>query len=99
MNSAKAVGAGAFVLVGTLLFTVGLFMIGERRMLFEDRFPLYADFKTLGQLQPGATVRVAGMDAGEVTTIQVPSSPSGPRRSRPSAVVSRPTRPCWRRSR
>jgi len=77
MNSSKAVGAGAFVLVGTVLFTVGLFMIGERRMLFEDRFPLYAQFKTLGQLQPGATVRIAGMDAGEVTTIEVPTSPSG----------------------
>ena len=77
MNPSKAVGAGAFVLIGMLLFTVGLFMIGERRLLFEDRFPLYAEFKTLGQLQQGATVRVAGMDAGEVTTIRVPESPAG----------------------
>ncbi len=77
MRSAKVVGAGAFVVIGILLFAVGLFMIGERRMLFEDRFPMYAEFATLGQLETGATVRVAGMDAGEVTAIQVPSSPSG----------------------
>ena len=77
MVSSKAVGAGAFVVVGTLLFTVVLFMIGERRMLFEDRFPVFAEFATLGQLQVGAVVRVAGMDAGEVTEIQIPPSPSG----------------------
>jgi hypothetical protein len=34
MISSRAVGAGAFVLIGLLLFAVGLFMIGERRMLF-----------------------------------------------------------------
>jgi phospholipid/cholesterol/gamma-HCH transport system substrate-binding protein len=77
MNSAKVVGAGAFVVIGSLLFTVGLFMIGERRMLFEDRFPLYAEFVTLGQLETGSKVRVAGMDAGEVTDIKIPSSPAG----------------------
>ena len=32
------VGAGVFVVLGVLLFTAALFMIGERRMLFEDRF-------------------------------------------------------------
>jgi phospholipid/cholesterol/gamma-HCH transport system substrate-binding protein len=77
MNASKVVGAGVFVVVGALLFTVGLFMIGERRMLFEERFPLYAEFATLGQLEAGAIVRVAGMNAGEVTNIRVPSSPSG----------------------
>jgi phospholipid/cholesterol/gamma-HCH transport system substrate-binding protein len=77
MNQAKLVGAGAFVVIGILLFTVGLFMIGERRMLFEDRFEVYTEFAKLGQLELGAVVRVAGMDAGEVTDIQVPSSPAG----------------------
>jgi phospholipid/cholesterol/gamma-HCH transport system substrate-binding protein len=76
MVSAKVVGAGAFVIIGVLLFTAALFMIGERRMLFEDRFEVYAEFAQLGQLEPGAIVRVAGMNAGEVTDIQVPTSPA-----------------------
>ena len=76
MNQAKLVGAGAFVVIGILLFTVALFMIGERRMLFEDRFEVYAEFARLGQLEPGAIVRVAGMNAGEVTEIKVPASPA-----------------------
>ncbi|MGH9345847.1 MAG: MlaD family protein [Vicinamibacterales bacterium] len=76
MNSSKLVGAGAFVVVGLLLFTVALFMIGERRMLFEDRFSVYTELATLGQLEMGAVVRVAGMDAGEVTGIRIPASPA-----------------------
>jgi phospholipid/cholesterol/gamma-HCH transport system substrate-binding protein len=77
MNTSKLVGAGAFVAIGILLFTVGLFMIGERRMLFEDRFVVYTEFAKLGQLELGAVVRVAGMDAGEVTDITIPPSPAG----------------------
>jgi phospholipid/cholesterol/gamma-HCH transport system substrate-binding protein len=77
MNSAKVVGAGAFIVIGALLFTAALFMIGARRMLFEERFPIYTEFATLGQLETGAIVRVSGMDAGEVTEIQIPGSPAG----------------------
>jgi phospholipid/cholesterol/gamma-HCH transport system substrate-binding protein len=76
MVSSKIVGAGAFVIIGVVLFTAALFMIGERRMLFEDRFEVYAEFAKLGQLESGAIVRVAGMNAGEVTDIQVPTSPA-----------------------
>jgi phospholipid/cholesterol/gamma-HCH transport system substrate-binding protein len=77
MISSKVVGAGAFVVVGVMLFTVALFMIGERRMLFEDRFEVYTEFAKLGQLEVGAIVRVAGMDGGEVTDIYIPPSPAG----------------------
>ena len=76
MMSGKVVGAGAFVVVGALLFTAALFLVGERRMLFDDRFELYTEFATLGQLEVGAIVRVAGMDAGEVTEVIVPPSPA-----------------------
>jgi phospholipid/cholesterol/gamma-HCH transport system substrate-binding protein len=76
MVSAKTVGAGVFVVLGALLFTGALFMVGERRMLFEDNFEVYTEFAQLGQLESGAIVRVAGMNAGEVTEIQVPPSPS-----------------------
>ena len=77
MMSSRAVGAGAFVVIGLLLFSVGLFMIGERRMLFERRFPVYTEFKRLGEIEIGSTVRVAGANAGEVTEVDLPNSPSG----------------------
>lgn len=68
---------GAFVLAGLLLFSVGLFLIGDRRMMFSKTFEVYTEFSQIGGLQTGAIVRVAGMDAGEVETIHVPTSPSG----------------------
>jgi phospholipid/cholesterol/gamma-HCH transport system substrate-binding protein len=77
MISSKAVGAGAFVVIGLLLFAVALFMIGERRMLFERRFTVYAEFSRLGELEIGAPVSVAGAKAGEVVDIELPKSPSG----------------------
>lgn len=76
MVSSRLVGAGAFVVIGALLFTAALFMIGERRMLFNDRFELYTEFAKLGQLQVGAVVRVNGLNAGEVTDVLIPASPS-----------------------
>src|SRR5262249_47361814 len=77
MISPRAVGAGAFVVIGALLFTTALFMIGQRRMLFERRFDVYTEFARLGQLESGAIVRVAGMNAGEVTHVDIPKSPAG----------------------
>jgi len=82
--SPKVVGAGAFLVVGVFAFTAALFMIGDRRMLFETRFPVYTEFANLGQLQSGAIVRVGGLDAGEVTDIQIPQSPAGKFRVRMS---------------
>jgi phospholipid/cholesterol/gamma-HCH transport system substrate-binding protein len=81
MNSRPAV-VGAFVLGGLLLFAVGLFLIGDRRMLFTDTFQVYAEFAEIAALDNGAKVRVAGMDAGEVENIRVPTGPGAPFRVR-----------------
>ena len=74
MNT-RPVLVGAFVLGGSLLFAVGLFLIGDRRMLFAETFHVYAEFAEVAALDTGAKVRVAGMDAGEVESVQVPSGP------------------------
>jgi phospholipid/cholesterol/gamma-HCH transport system substrate-binding protein len=73
----RLVYVGAFVIGGVLLFAVGLFLIGSRRMLFDHTFAAYAEFANINGLQNGAIVRVAGMDAGEVDQIGVPPRPSG----------------------
>jgi phospholipid/cholesterol/gamma-HCH transport system substrate-binding protein len=65
------------VVGGLLLFTAGLFLIGNRRMLFTETFQVYAEFSEIAALDNGAKVRVAGMDAGEVENIRVPSGPQG----------------------
>jgi phospholipid/cholesterol/gamma-HCH transport system substrate-binding protein len=73
----RAIGVGVFVLGGLLLFAVALFMVGDRRGIFSDSFVVYSEFRSLSGLQPGTTVRVAGMNAGEVKDIGIPSGPSG----------------------
>lgn len=69
---------GAFVIGGLLLFAGGLFLIGERRLLFAKQFELYATFGKVTGVHVGSQVRLAGLDAGEVLEVQVPSSPSAP---------------------
>jgi phospholipid/cholesterol/gamma-HCH transport system substrate-binding protein len=72
----RLAAVGAFVIGGVLLFAVGLFLIGDRRMMFGNTFLVFAEFEGIAGLDNGATVRVGGMQAGEVEAINVPSGPS-----------------------
>jgi phospholipid/cholesterol/gamma-HCH transport system substrate-binding protein len=76
MRKNRLAAVGAFVILGLALFAVGLFFIGNRRMLFSETFGVYAEFREIAGLQNGAIVRVAGMNAGEVEAIHLPASPS-----------------------
>jgi phospholipid/cholesterol/gamma-HCH transport system substrate-binding protein len=75
MRASRVAAVGAFVGLGLLLLTVGLFLIGERRMLFASTILGYAEFTRVSGLQPGAPVRVNGMPAGRVAEIFVPPGP------------------------
>ena len=74
---ARLAGVGVFVIGGLLLFTAGLFMIGDRQMAFARKFTVYTEFKKITGLQPGAVVRVRGAKAGSITEILPPDTPSG----------------------
>ena len=71
----KNVSVGLFVLGGLVLFGGGLFLIGDRRQAFGEHVEYYSEFQNLAGLANGATVRVGGMNAGEVLDIGVPGSP------------------------
>jgi phospholipid/cholesterol/gamma-HCH transport system substrate-binding protein len=77
MPKNRLAAVGAFVILGLLLFAVGLFLIGNRRMLFTRTLDVYAEFNEVAALDVGAKVRVSGMDAGEVEEIRVPPGPAG----------------------
>jgi phospholipid/cholesterol/gamma-HCH transport system substrate-binding protein len=66
---------GVFVLGGFFLFALGLFWIGDRRLLFSESLELQTGFANVSGLRVGAKVMVSGMDAGEVLLIQVPPRP------------------------
>jgi phospholipid/cholesterol/gamma-HCH transport system substrate-binding protein len=74
---ARLAGIGVFVLTGLCLFTVALFMIGDRQMAFAKKFTIYTEFKKITGLQPGGIVRVSGAKAGAIKTIVPPKTPGG----------------------
>lgn len=76
MTRLRTALVGAFVLGGLLLFSGGLFLIGDRRLLFSPRFELNSTFGKVTGLEVGTRVRVAGLDAGEVLEIRLPARPS-----------------------
>ncbi len=75
MGSPRLALVGTFVVGGLLLFAVGLFMIGDRRLLFTDRFEVEADFGNVTGIAIGTGVRLAGFDAGEVLAVEIPLNP------------------------
>jgi phospholipid/cholesterol/gamma-HCH transport system substrate-binding protein len=67
---------GIFTTVAVALFATALFLIGNQHKAFARHVIFYANFQNLDGLTKGAKVRVNGMDAGEIETIQIPSSPA-----------------------
>ena len=82
MQATRAAGVGAFVLIGVALAAAVLFLIGDRRGLFSDNLTVYTELRGLSGVDVGTPVWVAGMRAGEVKGIQVPSRPGAPFRLR-----------------
>ncbi|HZS56326.1 MAG TPA: MlaD family protein [Bryobacteraceae bacterium] len=74
--SSKKTKVGIFLIGGAVLFAVGLFLIGTREQVFQHHFEIFTEFDKVDTLQTGAKVRVSGMDAGEITDIEVPKGPS-----------------------
>lgn len=75
METTKKLIVGIFVGACLLLFGIGLFLIGNSNQLFTKSFDAYVDFAKITGIQNGSKVRVAGMDAGTVTRIDVPARP------------------------
>lgn len=67
---------GAFVIGGLLLFAVGLFLIGDRRLLFTDQVRFDTEFSRVRGIAVGIRVRLAGLDAGEVIDVAIPPGPA-----------------------
>jgi phospholipid/cholesterol/gamma-HCH transport system substrate-binding protein len=76
MSKQRTAIVGAFVIGGLLLFAFALFLIGDRRLLFAEQFELFSTFGKVTGLEVGTRVMVAGLDAGEVLEILIPSRPS-----------------------
>jgi phospholipid/cholesterol/gamma-HCH transport system substrate-binding protein len=68
---------GVFVLSAVLLFSVGLFLIGNRQKAFVHHVDFFTCLNDVNGISPGSKVRVSGFEAGQVTGIELPDRPSG----------------------
>ena len=75
--SRRYLAVGIFIIAGVTLFALGIFLVGSRHEAFARHMLLYTEFADLDGITKGSKVQVAGMDAGQVTGIDVPPSPSG----------------------
>jgi phospholipid/cholesterol/gamma-HCH transport system substrate-binding protein len=76
-ETALKLRVGVFVLVALATFLGLVYALGARARLFEARYTIHADFTEVGGLLEGATVRLAGVQIGRVTAVNLPGQPGG----------------------
>lgn len=67
----SSVKAGIFVLLGGVVFIGAIILLGQRAQIFMSRYTLTARFNNAGGLIRGASVRVSGVYAGSVSSVEV----------------------------
>ena len=65
---------GIFFVLTISLAAVAVVLLGGASSVFEDRYKLYVEFPDVAGLRAGASVRLAGIVVGEVTSIEFPDS-------------------------
>jgi len=70
-TSSQKIRLGLFVIIGTLLFIAGVYLIGQRKEMFKKTFSVSAYFHNINGLQKGNNVRYAGIDIGTVKNISM----------------------------
>jgi phospholipid/cholesterol/gamma-HCH transport system substrate-binding protein len=68
---------GAFILGGLVVFLAIIYLLGAQARYFERKYDLIAEFTEVGGLIEGATVRLAGVQIGRVTKVELPPEPGG----------------------
>lgn len=71
MEISKNIKVGVFVLTGTGLLIIALYLIGAKQNLFGSTFEIQAKFKTINGLMPGNNVRFTGIDVGTVKEVEI----------------------------
>src|SRR5215469_4454326 len=68
---------GAFILASLVVFFAIVYLLGARARYFESKYELVAEFNEVAGLIEGATVRLAGVQIGRVTSVVLSPRPGG----------------------
>jgi phospholipid/cholesterol/gamma-HCH transport system substrate-binding protein len=78
---------GTFILVSLVVFFAIVYLLGARARYFESKYEIAAEFTEVAGLIEGATVRLAGVQIGRVTSVVLATKPGG--KVRVSMTVAR----------
>lgn len=70
-TNAQKLNLGFFVIIGTLLFVIGVYFLGQKENMFKKTFNVHAYFQNVNGLQKGNNVRYSGIDIGTVKSISM----------------------------
>lgn len=70
-ENSQRIKLGLFVLGGTLLLVLALYLMGTRKDLFSRSITISSDLQGVGGLRTGNNVRYAGIDVGIVDEIEI----------------------------
>lgn len=62
---------GVFIIIGTLLFVLSIYTIGQKQNLFSNSFIIKTQFNNINGLQKGNNVRFSGVNIGTVAAIKM----------------------------
>lgn len=67
----NTVKLAVFVIVAFVLFTYGLYRVGDQQSLLSNHLTVYVDFEDVKGLRPGNNVRYSGITVGSVEDITI----------------------------
>ena len=68
-TTSQKIQLGVFMILGTALFVVAIYFIGQRKNLFTPNYTIKAYFQNVNGLQSGNNVRFSGVNIGTVSDI------------------------------
>ena len=68
-TTSQKIQLGVFMILGTALFVVAIYFIGQRKNLFTPNYTIKAYFQNVNGLQSGNNVRFSGVNIGIVSEI------------------------------
>jgi phospholipid/cholesterol/gamma-HCH transport system substrate-binding protein len=70
-STSRTIRLGILVLTGTLIFTVAVYLIGQKQDMFRNTFTIRAMFNNVNGLQRGNNVRFSGINVGSVMAVDI----------------------------
>ncbi|MCX8010845.1 MAG: MlaD family protein, partial [Ignavibacteria bacterium] len=77
LDTIKGARLGVFIFLGSILLVIGIFLIGNKDLIFKSTFEIKTYFKSVEGLREGSPVRLTGIDVGSVKSIKFSADTAG----------------------